>query len=348
MTIQSAVQDGDAVMPETDARTWVRILSKYREPSHRRSAFEIAVTAVPLMALWVLAWASLSVSVWLAIGISIVNAGFLVRLFAIQHDCGHGSLFRNRRLGDWVGRVLGVVTLTPYDVWKTTHALHHASSGNLDRRGIGDVMTLTVDEYRSRSWTGRLSYRLYRNPLIMFLVGPAWLFYCQHRVPLGVGGRRVWISAMGTNIAIVCLLALVVWTVGVAPVVFLWLPTTFFAAAIGVWMFYVQHQFEDTVWQEEQDWQLHHAAAHGSSHYILPQPLQWMTANIGVHHVHHLQSRVPFYRLTEVLRDHPDLDQVQRLSVRQSLSSIKLKLWDERHQKLVSFRDARQSDVRVA
>ncbi|XDA98969.1 fatty acid desaturase [Sulfitobacter sp. LCG007] len=331
-----------AVSKADDARIWVRILAGYREPSLTRSLFELAVTGLPFIALWAAAWASLSVSVWLAVFLALVNALFLVRLFMIQHDCGHGSFFRNRRVSDWVGRVIGVLTLTPYDFWKRAHALHHASAGNLDRRGIGDVTTLTVAEYRALSLPRRVAYRLYRNPVVMFGLGPIWLFLIQHRLPMGLmrSGPQVWISAMGTNLAVAAMLGATIWAAGPAPVLLIWLPTTIGAASIGVWLFYVQHQFEDTTWENEPDWQIHDAAAHGSSYYVLPGPLRWLTANIGMHHVHHLQSRVPFYRLPEVLRDHPRLAEVQRLTLRESFACVHLKLWDAERGRLVSFRDA--------
>ncbi len=308
-----------------------------------RSTFELAVSLVPFLVLWALAWWALSFSGWLALAIALANGAFLVRIFMIQHDCGHGSLFRNRHVSDWVGRVLGVLTLTPYDVWRRTHSIHHSTAGNLDKRGIGDVLTLTVEEYRQRTLTGRLLYRLYRNPAVMFGLGPSYLFLLQNRLPFGLmrSGARYWISAMGTNAAIALALGLVLWFGGFMPILLVFLPTALMAASIGVWLFYVQHQFEDTHWDDDDDWQLHDAALRGSSHYALPPVLRWFTANIGVHHVHHLYSRIPFYRLSQVLRDHPALADSQRMTIRQSLSCIGLHLWDERNRRLTSFRQAR-------
>jgi acyl-lipid omega-6 desaturase (Delta-12 desaturase) len=301
------------------------------------------VTAGPFVALWALAWWSIDVSYALALAISVMNGAFLVRLFMIQHDCGHASFFRSRPLSDWIGRTIGVVTLTPYDVWRRTHSEHHASAGNLDKRGMGDVLTLTVAEYKSRSAFGRLRYRLYRNPFVMFGLGPFYLFFIQNRLPVGLmrAGPRYWISSMGTNLALVAVLGVIGYFGGIAVLALVFLPTTIVAASIGVWMFYVQHQFEETSWDKAPDWQLHDAALHGSSHYVLPGVLQWFTANIGVHHVHHLQSRVPFYRLTEILRDHPQLDDAQRLTIRESLSCLGRQLWDEESRRLVSFATAR-------
>ena len=326
------------------AKDWVRILAKYREPSTRRSIFELLVTLVPFALLWGLAWASMSISYWLAFGLSILNGLFLVRLFCIQHDCGHASFFHSRKVQDWVGRCLGVLTLTPYDVWRRTHALHHAQHGNLDQRGIGDVLTLTVAEYQARSRLGRLMYRLYRHPIVLFGLGPSYLFLLQNRVPLGLmtAGRRYWISAMGTNAMIALILAAMVWLGGLAPVFLVYLPTVVVAATIGVWLFYVQHQFEETHWAGSDDWQLHAAALAGSSHYVLPAPLRWLSANIGIHHVHHLYSRIPFYRLPEIVHDHAELAAAQRLTPLQSLRSVNLHLWDEKLKRLTSFRETRR------
>jgi len=324
-------------------RDWIKILAKYREPSELRSTFELVISAVPFLALWALAWWSMSISYWLTLAISAVNALFLVRLFAIQHDCGHGAFFHNRALSDWVGRVLGVITLTPYDVWRRTHSVHHSNSGNLDKRGMGDVHTLTVAEYNNLSWIRRLEYKVYRHPVTLFGLGPGFLFFLQNRIPYGLmTSVKYWASAMGTNLAILTALFLVFWFGGLPPVLLIFLPSTLIAASAGVWLFYVQHQFEDTHWASGDDWQLHDAALNGSSHYDLPKVLQWFSANIGIHHVHHLYSRIPFYRLTEVLRDHQELaNGSKKLTLRQSLVCARLHLWDENNKRLLSFSQAR-------
>ncbi len=326
------------------AKEWVLELSKYRSPSTGRSIFELAATLLPFVLLWVLAWAALPISYWLSFGIAALNGLFLVRIFIIQHDCGHASYFNNRAVQDWVGRCLGVLTLTPYHVWRRTHAIHHASHGNLDLRGIGDVTTLTVEEYRARGWFGRLMYRLYRHPLVLFVLGPSYLFILQNRLPLGLmtQGWRYWVSAMGTNAAIAMVVTLIIWLGGLMPLLLIYLPTSVIAATVGVWLFYVQHQFEETHWAKTPDWQLHEAALEGSSHYVLPQPLRWLSGNIGIHHVHHLYSRIPFYRLPEVLRDHAELAEAQRLTIMQSLKSARLHLWDEEGSRLISFREFRR------
>ncbi len=332
----------DREIPEiSNARDWVKILSNYREPNALRSSFELAVTLGPFLTLWALAWWALSSSGWLALAISLCNAGFLLRLFAIQHDCGHSAFFKNRAMSDWLGRCIGVLTLTPYDVWRRTHSMHHSTSGNLGRRGMGDVCTLTLDEYRQLTPLGRLGYRLYRHPIVLFGLGPGYLFFLQNRLPLGLMEKtRYWVSAMGTNLAIFAALIAILYFGGVMPILLIFLPSTLLAATAGVWLFYVQHQFETTHWAEDEDWNLHDAALQGSSHYVLPAALQWISANIGIHHVHHLYSRIPFYRLPEVLRDHAVLADGNRMTIRESFANARLHLWDAQTKRLLSFEQA--------
>ena len=327
----------------TDLRALTLNLGRYREPNHGRSAVEILITVVPFVLLWLSMWLSLRLGYGLYLLLAVPAAGFLVRLFMIQHDCGHGSFFRHRLLNDWVGRVIGVFTLTPYDFWRRTHGIHHASAGNLDRRGIGDIYTLTVREYLALPRRRRLGYRLYRHPIIMFGIGPVYLFMLRHRLPIGFAreGWTPWISTMATNGGIALFVTAMMWHVGVAPFLLVHLPITLLGGAIGVWLFYVQHQFQQTVWSENQDWSFSAAALYGSSHYDLPAVLRWFTANIGVHHVHHLCSRIPFYRLPLALRHHPDLADVGRLTLGQSLACVRLVLWDETAQRLVTFRELR-------
>ena len=325
-----------------EASDWVRILARYREPSELRSWTELAITVCPFILLWALAWLSLSYSYWLTLALSLFNAAFLLRLFAIQHDCGHGAFFRNRNVSDWLGRVIGVLTLTPYDVWRHAHSIHHSSSGNLGRRGMGDINTLTVSEYRDLSKWNRVLYRLYRHPIVLFGLGPGYLFFLENRLPFGFMAKgKFWLSAMLTNAGIFVALGMIVYFGGLMPVILIFLPSTLLAATAGVWLFYVQHQFETTHWEAEEDWQLHEAALHGSSHYVMPSVLQWFSANIGIHHVHHLYSRIPFYRLPEVLRDHKALAEGNRMTIRESIANARLHLWDEKAKMLISFEDAR-------
>jgi acyl-lipid omega-6 desaturase (Delta-12 desaturase) len=325
-----------------EIRALAQLLAGYREPNNARGLFELVITAVPFVVTWVLIWAALDHGYWIGLLLVAPAAGFLVRLFMIQHDCGHGSFFHGRLANDWVGRTIGVVTLTPYDLWRRSHALHHASSGNLDQRGIGDIDTLTVREFLTRPRWRRILYRLYRHPLVMFGVGPTYLFILRHRLPIGMmrGGSKPWLSAMGTNTAIAIVVGAMIRLVGFGPFLLVQLPITILAASIGVWLFYVQHQFEDTSWRHDEAWNFHEAALHGSSHYHLPGVLRWFTANIGVHHIHHLCSRIPCYRLPDVLRDHPQLAAVGRITMLQSLWCVRKALWDEKNRRLVSFAEA--------
>ena len=326
----------------SDTLNLTRKLLRYCEPNARRSLLELAITAIPLGLLWGLMWWSLDVGYWLTLLLAVPAAGFMVRLFIIQHDCGHGAFFRDRAANTWLGRVLGVLTLTPYDYWKRNHAIHHAGSSNLDRRGIGDIELLTVEEYRGRSWWGRAAYRLYRSPPVMFVIGPAYMFFLQHRLPFHQmrDGWRPWISTMATNAAIVLAAVGMCWLVGVGPFLKVHLPIMVLAASMGVWLFYVQHQFEGVAWMRTGTWSHHEAALSGSSYYDLPDFLRWISGNIGIHHIHHLNSRIPYYRLPKVLRDHPELKAVSRLTLWESLKSTRLSLWCEQREKLVSFRNA--------
>ena len=319
------------------------MVAPFRQPRPTRSLVELAITAGPFALLWVLTWAALDAGYALGIVLTIPAGAFLLRLFLIQHDCGHGAFFRRQASNNWVGRVLGVVTFTPYDYWRRSHAMHHASTGNLDSRGVGDVDTLTVAEFGALSRTRRLLYRLYRHPLVLFGVGPAYQFLLRHRLPIGMmkSGWRPWLSALGTNASIAAVIALLIWAIGFKLFLLIHLPITIVAASLGVWFFYVQHQFEQTHWDRGEDWSFPAAALHGSSFYDLPPILRWFSANIGVHHVHHLASRIPFYRLPEVLREVPLLAGISRVTLRQSFRAVRLVLWDEQKRRLVSFSEAR-------
>jgi omega-6 fatty acid desaturase (delta-12 desaturase) len=326
-----------------NGRDWAKVLLGYRTPHLSRTLLEVALTAAPLAAIWLLAWFLVRGGHWWGLALTVPAAFFLVRLFMIQHDCGHGSLFKSKWANDWVGRIAGVFTLTPYDYWRRTHAIHHGTHGNLDRRELGAIELLTVAEYQALSPFRRLLYRLYRHPLILFGVGPAYLFVIQHRIPFGEmrKGWRPWFEIMATNLAIAGVVGLSIGLGGVGPFLMVHLPVVLLAATIGVWLFYVQHQFEHAHWKRGDEWDLQEAALQGSTHYDLPGVLRWLTAHIGVHHVHHLNSRIPFYRLPQILEDHPPLRQVQRLTLRQSLACVPLTLWDERTERMVSFRQAR-------
>lgn len=323
--------------PETPKR-WFQRLAPYRSPENFRAILEITLTLIPFLMIWAAMWALVSRGIWMGL-LGVIPAGaFIVRLFIIQHDCGHRSLFSSRRANDWVGRFIGLLTLTPYDYWRRKHALHHAASGNLDRRGIGDVMTLTVAEYEALTRLGRFKYRLYRNPVIMFGLGPAYLFFIANRLPMtSMKQTMPWVSTALTNLGVALLYGLMIWLVGIKAFLLIQVPSVIVGASIGVWLFYVQHQFDDTHWDRTEDWDRERAALMGSSYYDLPKWLMWVTGNIGIHHVHHLSSRIPFYQLPRTLRDHPELREIGRLTFWQSLKTVRLALWCEQRKRLVTF-----------
>lgn len=327
---------------ELDARGWSIILAKYKTANNKRAFIETLLTIVPFIALLAIMYQTINFSYLLTALLIFPTAGFLVRLFIIQHDCGHGSFFSNQNANKWLGRFLGIVTVTPYFYWQRSHAIHHATSGNLDHRGMGDILTLTVDEYNQRSTMGKILYRLYRNPITLFLVGPAYVFLFEQRLPIGMMkiGWKPWLSTMLTNAGILAASLLLIWFVGWKSFLMVQIPVTVVAASFGVWLFFVQHQFEDTNWETNENWDRRESALHGSSHYDLPVVLRWLSGNIGIHHVHHLSSHVPFYRLTEVLRDYPELKNVSRITLWESFKCARLTLWDENRYRLMTFKDA--------
>ena len=322
-------------------------LARYGAPEAKRGVVELLVTAVPFLLLWTLMLHCLERYGYAAcLLLALPTAGFLMRLFLIQHDCGHGSFLPGRAINDALGRILSVLTLAPYDYWRRTHAVHHATTGNLDRRGIGDVNLYTVAEYQGLPRWKRIAYRLSRNPLILLGLGPAYLFVLKYRLPVGLmrDGKGIWFRVMCTNLAIAGVVVGMCALVGARDFLLVHVPITLLAGSGGVWLFYVQHQFEDTYWASQGEWKFHAAALQGATHYDLPGVLRWFTANIGIHHVHHLASRIPSYRLREVLRDHPEFRNLGRITLRQSLACFRLALWDEHSRKLVAFRDLAKPD----
>ena len=325
-----------------DPRQLARDLTAFRDPRTVRSSWELAITLVPFLALFAFIVFAVQAGYWLALALTPLAGLFLLRLFIIQHDCGHGAFLRGRAGNDWFGRALGVFTLTPYDCWRRSHALHHAATGNLDARGMGDVDTLTVREFQQRTPMQRFLYRLYRHPLVLLGLGPAYLFLLRHRLPIGLmtEGRIYWVSAIATNLVTAAVLAIPIYLVGFAVTASVFFPVLLTAASVGVWLFYIQHQYADAHWDSKADWAFHDAALHGSSHLDLPPVLRWFTGNIGIHHVHHLASRIPFYRLPEVLEKHPRLRDLNRFTALQTFSALRLALWDEGQRRLVTFREA--------
>jgi len=320
---------------------WNKLLEPYLGADTRRSVTQLLTSVVPFVLLWYLTHRSLQVGYWLTLILAVPTAGFLIRMFIIQHDCGHGSFFKSRAARDWVGRCIGVVLLTPYDYWKRTHAYHHAHSGDLDFRGFGDVDTFTVGEYLSWPRLKRLRYRLYRHPLVLFGVAPCYQFFIKHRYPADIPKqwRHAWRSVWWTNAAIAGVVAAMWLVVGIGPFLMVQIPVTVIASTIGVWMFYVQHQYEDTYWHWHDEWNYYEASLYGSSFLVLPKPLQWMTGNIGVHHVHHMSARIPNYKLQQVHDENPEFHVVTKVRFRDTLKLINLALWDERNHKLIRFKD---------
>lgn len=323
---------------------WIKRMAPYKTASNPRAIVEIALTIAPLLLCWTAMWFALQYHLLLGLLFALPSGAFLVRLFVIQHDCGHGSMFPSAKVNNWTGRILGVFTFTPYDYWKHSHALHHASSGNLDKRGFGDISTYTVNEYKALTTFQRFMYRLYRNPIVLFVIGPAYVFFLKQRLPFEMLNRgwTPWLSTLLTNAGMAAIFTFGIYLLGVKDFLIIQLTTVFLAGAMGIWLFYVQHQYEDTVWERSDVWKREHAALMGSSYYALPKPLMWITANIGIHHVHHLSAQVPFYRLPKIIEDYPILKSIGHLTVRDSLKCVSLTLWDESNKRMISFRALRK------
>ncbi|MGE5801929.1 MAG: fatty acid desaturase [Gemmatimonadota bacterium] len=321
---------------------WRPALARYQGGDWRIGARQIATTGALFVLAWYAAYRSLAISYWLTLALALPTAGVLVRLFTIQHDCGHGSFLPSPTWNDWIGRALGVVTLTPYRYWRRFHALHHATSGKLERRGFYDIITLTVREYRALPWWKRLAYRVYRDPVFLFAIAPTVLFVVLHRFPFLA--PRSWRaerrSILGTDVALAAVIGLLAATIGLRAVLLIQAPVTVIASGVGMWLFYVQHQFEDAYWEPAGRWDFTHASLVGSSYYALPAWLHWFTGHIGLHHIHHLNTRIPNYRLQACFNENPDLPPAARLTLRDSFHCVRLKLWDEERRKLVPIPNA--------
>lgn len=311
----------------------------YRGADTRRSLFQLVSTGAAFLAMGATLIFSIDYSYWITLLLAIPSAGLLVRLFIIQHDCGHGSFFKSRLANDMVGRLTSIFTLTPYGFWRQSHAVHHAGSGNLERRGIGDVDTLTVREYLNLPRLKRIGYRLYRNPLVLLIIGAPVHFLLLQRLPQGVRdpSPSAWSSVLSLNAVIFVVYGLLIALIGAKLFFMAFLPVAIISAWVGGWMFFIQHQFEGTHWDTDEAWDFRVAALYGSSYYVLPRVIQWFTGNIGLHHIHHLCSKVPNYRLQECLEASPDLQNLNRLTFWQSLKCVRLALWDEAQRKLVGF-----------
>jgi acyl-lipid omega-6 desaturase (Delta-12 desaturase) len=331
----------DALAGSDSPRSWRGVLDAYAEPRLGRSVLDLATSVVPYLALLVAMTFALRVSVLLSLVLVLPTSAFLIRTFIVFHDCTHGSFMRSRRANDMLGAVLGLLVWLPYRGWQHEHAVHHATAGDLDRRGVGDVATLTVTEYWALPAGRRISYRLFRNPLVMFGLGWCLVLVLKPRfVPRGAR-RRVRNSVLATDLMLALMIAALCLTIGWRAYLLVQGPVFVVSGAVGVWLFYVQHQFEDTYWQKHADWRYDHAALAGSSYLKLPGVLRFFTGNIGFHHVHHLSVGIPNYNLQAAHQGTDRLQAVPQLTLQQGLRAPRLKLWDERRGRLVTFREAR-------
>jgi omega-6 fatty acid desaturase (delta-12 desaturase) len=318
-------------------QNWVEVVSKYNFPDHPKSWWQVINSVVPYVGLWVAMYHSLKVSYWLTLALSLLAAGFLVRIFIIFHDCGHGSFFRSEKLNRLVGIPLGLLVFTPYHRWHRDHFIHHSSVGNLDKRGIGDVETLTVKEYLELSKWGKIKYRMYRHPLFLFGIAPILLFLIQHRIPKSYMSFKQRMYVYLSNAAIVGTIILLMWWIGWREYILIQLPIIYFASIAGVWLFYVQHQFDRVVWKRSQEWNYQSVALEGSSFLKLPSILQWFSGNIGYHHIHHLSPRIPNYKLQKCHEENEIFSSIKPLTFKEIMRAFKLRLWDEERNKLISF-----------
>jgi omega-6 fatty acid desaturase (delta-12 desaturase) len=323
--------------PKAGERPWRSIVARFEAPSLARSLGQIASSILPYFALLYAMVLSLDVSYWITLGLAVPAAGFLVRTFIIFHDCGHGSFFRSQKANRIVGFFAALLTFMPSTYWSLEHAKHHATSGDLDRRGVGDVWTLTVQEYLALPRLQQIWYRIYRNPFVLLIVAPLYVFFVNYRYWRPGSPKRVRWSTVQTNVALLGIVTVASLTIGFKAYVMIQLPIMMIAGAAGVWLFYVQHQFEDTYWERHDDWDFVRQALDGSSFYKLPKILQWFSGNIGFHHVHHLSPRIPNYYLQRCHESHPMFRAVKPVTLPSSLKALGYRLWDEDGKRLVGF-----------
>ena len=326
----------------TDTAVWKQIVAKYQEPSPARTAWQMINTLGPYAFLWFLMYRSLSISWWLILPLAILAGAFLVRIFIIFHDCGHGSYFRSRAANDVVGFITGMLTFTPYYHWRWEHAIHHATAGHLDKRGVGDIWTLTVQEYLAASRWKRFAYRLARNPVILFFIAPLYVFLIRQRFPSANANRRERRSVLWMDLAVLVMVVGLCVIFGIKAYLLILLISMGFAGTAGFWLFYVQHQFEGVYWKRAENWDYTAAAIQGSSFYKLPKILQWFSGNIGFHHIHHLSARIPNYNLERCHNAHAVFQKVRPVTFFGSFKSLKFRLWDEQRGNLVGFRHLRE------
>jgi omega-6 fatty acid desaturase (delta-12 desaturase) len=328
--------------PRQDTAAWKAIVLKYQQPSAWRASWQLVNTIGPYLFLWYLMYHSLSYSYLLTFLLAVIAGLFLVRIFIIFHDCGHGSFFKSKLANDVVGFITGLLTLTPYYQWRWEHSIHHASAGALDRRGTGDVWTMTVEEYLKASRWKRFAYRLARNPLVLFGIAPLYLFVISQRFVSPGASPRERQSVLWMNLAVLGMAVALSRVFGITAYLLIHLTIEMVGGGLGIWMFYVQHQFEDAYWERDEDWDFTAAALQGSSFYKLPKVLQWFSGNIGFHHIHHLSPRIPNYNLERCHKADPLFQEVKPITLVSSLKSLRLRLWDEKLGKLVSFRYLRK------
>jgi len=324
--------------PHADNAAWKEIVLKYQKPSTWRALWQIIDTIIPYALCWYLIYLCLAISWWLVLPLALLAGALLVRVFIIFHDCGHGSFFKSRTANDLVGFLAGILTFTPYYHWRWEHAIHHSSAGDLNKRGTGDVWTMTVQEYLESSRWKKFAYRLARNPFILFIIAPLFLFLIRQRVSSSKASPRERHSVYAMNAAILAMGAALSFVFGIKAYLVVQLIILMVAGGAGVWMFYVQHQFEDVYWERNEDWSFVAAALQGSSFYKLPRVLQWFSGNIGFHHIHHLSPRIPNYNLEKCHQADPLFQAVKPITLFSSLKSFTLRLWDEKSKKLVGYR----------
>jgi len=315
-------------------------VTPFEKNDHKSSIKQLLNTLIPLILLWSAAYFSISVSYWLTVPLAIIASGFVIRTFILFHDCCHGSFFKSKLANDIVGTITGVLTLVPYQQWKQSHAIHHATSSNLDKRGVGDMWILTVEEYKAAPMLRRLAYRIYRNPIVMFGVGPIFVFLFQYRFNRKGAKRKERMNTYITNISIVVLYSVLVLAIGWKDFLIIQGLVFFISGSMGIWLFYVQHQFEDSYFENEEEWSYVKAAVDGSSYYKLPKVLQWITGNIGFHHVHHLSPRVPNYNLEKAHNASLPLQKATTITLGTSLKSLRFRLWDEQNKTFVGYKKA--------
>ncbi|WP_214694697.1 fatty acid desaturase [Exiguobacterium sp. s160] len=316
-------------------------VSPFEKSDIRISVRQMINTILPFLVSWFLAYQLLSVSIFLTLPFTLIAAGFVVRMFIIFHDCTHGSFFKNKKANAIVGTITGILTLFPYEKWKREHAIHHASSGNLDKRGVGDIWVMTIEEYIEASKWTRLKYRLYRHPLVMFGLGPLWLILVTSRFNRKDARKKERQNTYIINLSLVVLYSALIYVIGWQAFLTVQGTTMFIAGVLGIWLFYVQHTFEDSYFEDEQEWDYVKAAIEGSSYYELPKVLQWVTGNIGFHHVHHLSPRVPNYHLEKAHTSTPPLQRATTIGLFSSLKSLRYKLYDANNKTFVTFREVR-------